>query len=292
MTHTQGRSSYVTTRDGRRLHAAVLDGPPDAPVVVFEAGAGGSRSTWGAVQPAVGAFATAVAYDRSGLGRSEPDPADRTFVRMADDLDDLLDGLTTGDDMRFVLVGHSLGGVIARLAASRRPHRIAGLVLVDPSEEGADDMFRGNTARRVAISTALMRALARTGILRLLGALLFRSAPADVKADLAREATTPRAVETMEQELKTFYPELESWRGAAPELGRVPVTVISGVKGGGMGKAVRGRVNEAHARRAAASPAGRHVLAENSGHQVPITDPGLVVDEVRRLVAGSPEGAS
>ncbi|TWS19951.1 alpha/beta hydrolase [Tsukamurella asaccharolytica] len=290
MTHTQGRSRYVDTRDGRSLHAAVLDGPDGAPVVVFEAGAGATRSSWGAVQPAVAAFAPAVAYDRSGLGRSGPDAEDRTFGRMADDLNDLLDGLANGSSTRFVLVGHSLGGLIVRLAASQRPERIAALLLVDPSEEAAVDVFRGNLERRAAISTALMRVLARTGIVRVLGGLLFRSAPADVRADLAREGATPRAVETMAQELKTYYPELRSWRASSPELGDLPVTVISGAKSGGLGKAVRARVNEAHASRAAASPSGRHVVAANSGHQVPLTDPALIVDEVHRLVVGPAGG--
>ena len=286
MTHTQGRSRFLTTRDGRRLHAAQLDGPDGAPVVVFEAGAGGTRSSGGTVQPPVAAFAPAIAYDRSGLGRSEPDADDRTFGRMADDLNDLLDGLADGDDTRFVLVGHSLGGVIVRLAASRRPDRIAGLVLVDPSDEAAEDMFRGNVERRVTLTTAIARALARTGALRLLGGLLFRGIPADVRADLAREATTQRAIDAMAQELKTFYPELKSWQGAAPDLGDLPVTVISGAKSGGLGKAVRARVNEAHAGRAAASPTGRHVVAQNSGHNVPLTDPEVIVEEIRRRVSG------
>ncbi|CAM3581465.1 alpha/beta fold hydrolase [Tsukamurella ocularis] len=286
MTHTQGRSRYLTTRDGRRLHAAESDGPDGAPTVVFEAGAAGTRSSWGAVQPRVSAFATAVAYDRSGLGRSEPDAAGRTFGRMADDLNDLLDGLADGDDTRFVLVGHSLGGVIVRLAASRRPERVAGLVLVDPSDEAAEDMFRGNVERRMAITTAIMRVAARTPLPRLLGGIAFRGAPADVRADLAREAATPRAVDTMAQELKTFYPELQSWQQGAPDLGDLPVTVISGAKSGGLGKAVRARVNEAHAGRAAASPTGRHVVAAHSGHNVPLTDPELIVDEIRRLVSG------
>lgn len=284
--HTQGDSAYLPTRDGRTLHAAVLPGPADAPIVVFEAGAGGTRSSWGTVQPPVSAFATSVAYDRSGLGRSEPDDADRTFARMADDLGDLLDALAADGADRFILVGHSLGGVLVRLAASRQPERIAGLVLVDPSDEGAEDMFRGNSERRVAMTTTTMRVLARTGALRLLGSVLFRGVPADVRADLAREGTTQRAIDTMGQELRTFYPELASWRGTAPDLSDLPVTVISGAKSGGLGKAVRGRVNEAHAHRAALSPSGRHVVAENSGHNVPLTDPEVIVEEIRRLVNG------
>ncbi|MEV9259193.1 alpha/beta hydrolase, partial [Klebsiella pneumoniae] len=78
-------------------------------------------------------------YDRAGLGRSVPDSAGRTLDRMADDLNDLLDGLEPSSG--FVQVGHSAGGPMVRLAASRRPDRVAGLVLVDPTDEAADLLF-------------------------------------------------------------------------------------------------------------------------------------------------------
>ncbi|MFJ7242872.1 alpha/beta fold hydrolase [Streptomyces olivaceus] len=70
------------------------------------------------LQPAVAPHARAVAYDRSGLGRSTPDPAGRTLARMADDLGALLDHFGPGP---FLLVGHSAGGPLVRLAASRAP---------------------------------------------------------------------------------------------------------------------------------------------------------------------------
>lgn len=70
--HTQGEPESGPTRDGRRLYAMRLAGPesPGLPTVVFEAGSGATRSSWALVQPGVAAFAPAVVYDRSGLGRS------------------------------------------------------------------------------------------------------------------------------------------------------------------------------------------------------------------------------
>ena len=68
----------MPTRDGRSLHAMVLRGPgTNAPTVVFEAGAAASRSTWALIQPEVSAWARAIVYGRSGLGRSEPDRRSR-----------------------------------------------------------------------------------------------------------------------------------------------------------------------------------------------------------------------
>jgi len=289
---TQGRSRYLTTRDGRLLHAAQLDGPPGSPFVVFEAGAGGSRSGWATVQPAVAGFATAVAYDRSGLGRSAPDTGGRSFGRMAHDLNDLLDGLAGEDQARgFVLVGHSLGGPIVRLAAARRPERILGLVLVDPSDEEIGEMLRPMFPYADTAMFAVLRVLAWIGVTRLLTSRMAGDLPADVKEDLIREATEPTAIDTMQEELATFRGELPAWQDAGPDLGDIPITVISGVKTDRAPK-IRAASTAAHARRAAASPHGRHVLAENSGHNVPLTDPNLIVEEIRRLVAGPGADAS
>ena len=287
--HTQGDSAYLPTRDGRSLHAAVLRGPDDAPIVVFEAGAAASRSTWAAVQPAVAGFATAVAYDRSGLGRSAPDPVARTLDRMADDLNDLLDGL--GAERRFVLVGHSAGGPIVRLAASRRPERIAGLVLVDPTDEAADVLF-GRAFKAVeTVTIAVFGALARFGLLGRLFRAQFAGAPADVRADAEREAFTTGVIETQARQAKTFLTEVRRWRDSPPALGDIAVTVISGAKNGdGMPASVRAAANASHEARAQASPRGRHVLAPNSGHYVPLTDPELIVEEIRRIAIATPAG--
>ncbi|MBU2668107.1 alpha/beta fold hydrolase [Actinoplanes bogorensis] len=277
--HTQGPSSWVTTRDGRRLHTASLPAPPasDAPTVVFEAGAAGSRSSWALVQPLVARFARAVVYDRSGLGRSAPDPHGRTLDRMADDLNDLLDGIGPGP---FVLAGHSAGGPIVRLAAARRPDRIAGLVLVDPTDEAATVLF-GRTFRRAEkLAGPAGLVLARTGLLPRLYRFLLDAVPADVRADMVREAFTTSAVRTQIAQARTFLDELALWRGNPPGLGDIPVTVISGGRpGDGMSASVRAAANAAHAERA-----GRHVVAARSGHYVPITEPALIADEIRRLI--------
>ncbi|WP_441898451.1 alpha/beta fold hydrolase [Microbacterium sp.] len=269
------------------MHTASLPGPTvNGVTVVFEAGAADSRSSWALVQLRVAAFARTVVYDRSGLGRSAPNPAERTLDRMADDLNDLLDASPPGP---LILVGHSAGGPIVRLAASRRPDRIAGLVLVDPTDELVGILF--SRAFRLGERAVLQfnRVLARLGLLRRLYQWQLDAMPApDVRTELGEEGFTPGVVRTHAAQARTFLNELATWRQRPPDLGEIPVTVISGTRpGDGLSSRARAQTNTAHAARAAVSPRGRHVLAETSSHYVPFTDPELIAAEIHRLT-GAP----
>ncbi|WP_410665138.1 alpha/beta fold hydrolase [Amycolatopsis sp. lyj-84] len=284
MSHTQGEPDWVVTRDGRRLHAMVLPGPAGVtgPTVVFEAGAAATRSSWAAVQPEVARSARAIVYDRSGLGRSAPDPGGRTLRRMADDLNDVLDHFGPGP---YVLAGHSAGGPIVRQAAARRPERIAGLVLVDPTDEAADVLFGRafRTGERVMIGLGTV--LARLGLLKVVFRGLLRDIPDDVRRDLEREAFTAATMRTHREQARTFLDELAVWRHDPPVLADIPVTVVSGGLGGdGMSAGVRARANASHAHRVAASPGGRHVIAERSGHYIPKTEPEVIAREIVRML--------
>ncbi|WP_040743431.1 alpha/beta fold hydrolase [Nocardia tenerifensis] len=286
--HTQGSAEWVGTRDGRKLFAMVL-GENGGTTVVFEAGAGAGRSSWATVQPEVGKFARAVVYDRSGLGRSAPDSAGRELDRMADDLTDVLDHFGPGP---FILVGHSAGGPIVRLAAARRLDRLAGLVLVDPTDEAADVLFGRGFRRMERGFLAAGYLLARLRLLKVLFRKQLRNLPPDVRRDMEREAFEPSVLRTQRQQARTFLDELATWRDNPPEHGSVPITVISGaLAGDGMNAATRAAAIASHAHRADRSPHGRHVIAENSSHYIPLTEPDLIVSEIARLLpsAQSPD---
>ncbi|MCP2258859.1 Pimeloyl-ACP methyl ester carboxylesterase [Streptoalloteichus tenebrarius] len=282
--HSFGVSSFVTTEDGRRLHF-MARGTGD-PTVVFESGMGFSRSTWGLVQPVVGRRVRAVVYDRAGIGRSDADPRPRTLDRMAGDLGTLLRALGPGP---FVLVGHSWGGPVVRVAAAADPSRIRGLVLVDPSDENCDLYFTPSARRGRACSRLVLPVLARLGLYRLLGGGAGRAQPADVVADHRREDFTVRAARALLAELAPFADELRRLRRQRPELGDIEVSVITGARSSRFGRTLRTAISEAHRRTAAALPNGRLVEARRSGHLVLFSEPEVIVGEILRMVDADPQ---
>ncbi len=276
------RIEWVRTRDGRDLYVERRGPDSRRPMVVLEAGMGLSHHAWGAVVDRLAASVPTVAYDRSGLGRSPADAAPRDLRRLADDLSDLLDHLGDGP---FVLVGHSWGGPVVRLVASERPERVAGLVLVDVTDEGCDEYFGRGAAAQNRLAMALLPAIARTGALRRPVDRLAAMLPEPSASGMRRDDGTAAAAAAQQAELRGHLDDLRQLRLSPPALPPVPVTYISGAAASFLERGRREPLVDAHRTSAAALPQGRHVLAGRSGHHVPFTEPDLVADEVLRIVA-------
>jgi pimeloyl-ACP methyl ester carboxylesterase len=279
----------VRTRDGRELFLTKRPGPSGntAPTVVFEGGLAASRSYWALVQPEVAKSADAVAYDRSGLGRSAPDPAPRNLQRLADDLNELLDGLGAGP---FVLVGHSWGGLIVRVAAAAKPDRIAGLVLVDATDEACDLLFHPSVRRAEKIGQRGSMVLARLGLLGVAFRKLTAALPPAEAADMRKEGYTVAAMRTRRAELGSVFADLTELLDHPLDLAAIPTTVISaGQPSMGINAQALEAIKASHKHRAAESTQGRHVLADHAGHMVPIDAPAIIVAEIERLIRELPD---
>ena len=123
---------------------------PTKPALVFLHGIGGRASGWAPVQQACAAAGhPSLAWDMPGYGESPAiEPYD--FDGLADALAALMDahGL-----QKAVLVGHSLGGMVALQMWARHPGRVAGLVLAASSPafgHGSGDFQQAFIAQRLA----------------------------------------------------------------------------------------------------------------------------------------------
>ena len=127
----------------------VCTGPPTAkPVVILEAGGGASSAAWKGVQAALPATIRACAYDRAGAGKSTPGPEPRSMDAENTDLHTLLQ--TSKIDTPIVFVGHSLGGILARLFVDKYPDSVAGVLLLDPTDED-DVVFNTKINRWITV---------------------------------------------------------------------------------------------------------------------------------------------
>src|SRR2546430_852939 len=109
---------------GYRVHLYCTGTGSPAVVIV---GAGFSVN-WGLVQPEVARFTQVCSYDHSGIGWSESGPKDSCSLRVSEVHTALKNAGIKGP---YVLVGHSLGGLVARLYAGQHPDEVAGMVFVD-----------------------------------------------------------------------------------------------------------------------------------------------------------------
>jgi len=100
---------------------------------VLEMGLGSSLDSWDPFLAEVASRGKVVAYERAGVGQSEPGPLPRDPKQVAKELHLLLQTMEL--EPPFILVGHSLGGLHCRMFAQLYPDQVSGLILIDPQPE-------------------------------------------------------------------------------------------------------------------------------------------------------------
>jgi len=279
------------------------------PTVVFDAALAGSSISWTYVQPAVAEFARACAYDRAGFGRSDRGPLPRTAGRLADELHALL--LNSGEPPPYILVGHSFGGLVTRLFAARHPDLTAGLVLVDPAHP--EDWVTPAPKEQVRIDRGV--ALCRQGlwacrlgvapvVSALVGAGAINAARVVVNAftrgGLGGDidwllAPLWKLPPDARRRLRAYWTRAAFFEALGSQIGSMSTSAAETLEAGAQGYGDlplvtislsnpddhRVRHQEALARR---STRGRHVVASNSGHWIPLDEPATVVAEIRKVV--------
>jgi pimeloyl-ACP methyl ester carboxylesterase len=249
---------------GYSLH--ILCAGVGSPTVVFDAGMGSTSSGWARVLPGVQAFTHACAYDRAGLGQSDPGPKPRTSREMAVDLHALL--ANAGVAGPYVLVAHSSAGFNARLYASLYPREVVGMVLVDCSHPDQNPRFLallppespGDSARLRAFRNDLLM-FGKDPSLNPEG-MDWDASAAQVRAAGSLGAMPLEVLAHGRSELSDDFPPdlaakfLQTWHGMQKEL-------------------------------AGLSSNSTYIVAAESGHDIQNEQPDLVIDSIRRVVAAA-----
>ena len=125
----------MMTANGIELH--VEQQGAGAPALVFLHYWGGSSRTWRHVVRRMAPDFRTVTVDQRGWGRSAALASGYALADMADDVQAVIQAL---DLERYILVGHSMGGKVSQLIASRNPRGLIGLALVAPSPPSPLDL--------------------------------------------------------------------------------------------------------------------------------------------------------
>lgn len=248
-----------------------------SPSVVFVSGTRGAHDDWtvlmdptrpagvrkpneSAVFPQVSRFIRVCAYDRPGTTLLDDKRTHSTPVRQPTtaqqgvaDLHALL--IAAKERGPYVLVGHSWGGLIARLFASTYPDAVVGLVLVDPASE-----FLKNSLTPAQWETY-------------------------IKA-------TKKLIESNDLEAPDHERSLDLLHGT-PRIRTIPVVVLTSDKRfdfGAGGEETWSAWRNAQDRLAKLLNA-KHVSDTSSGHTIQMEQPQLVVDAIRQVVEAVRSGS-
>jgi pimeloyl-ACP methyl ester carboxylesterase len=112
------------------VHYVDYGGPVDGPLMLLVHGLGGSLLNWAAIAPTLAESNRVIAIDLVGFGRTQT-LGRSTSIHENERLLARFIGEVCGQPV--VLVGNSMGGLLALLLASARPDLVTGLVLVDPA---------------------------------------------------------------------------------------------------------------------------------------------------------------
>lgn len=116
---------------GARTRLLRRDGEPGGPLVVLVHGLGGSALNWLEVMAPLAAIGDVVAFDLQGFGEAAPPrPTSPRPVANARFVATVLHALDAGP---VVLVGNSMGGLVATLVAGEHPELVDHLVLLCPA---------------------------------------------------------------------------------------------------------------------------------------------------------------
>jgi pimeloyl-ACP methyl ester carboxylesterase len=266
---------------GYRLHIQCVG--TGSPAVVLEAGLGGMSLDWNLVQNEMGQTTQVCAYDRAGMGWSDPGPQPRTPSQIARELHTLL--ANAGIAGPYVLVGHSVGGKNVRMFARQHPKQVAGMVLVDARSEYADSPVAPATTQSLQQVTgsewSLYGALRRVGLVRLIGASQWGppTLSDQTRTELALLATGQHGLDATAAESLAMTADNAQLQ-VAPSLGDRPLIVLAADDSM---KTVP-RWPEAQHQQAAMSTNGRLTVVEASSHYIQLDHPAVVIDAVQQVV--------
>jgi pimeloyl-ACP methyl ester carboxylesterase len=235
--------------------------------VILESGLNDTAAVWSAVQGAVARTTRVCSYDRANVLGGANDLSDpgastprlRSAAELVTDLHALLGAAAVPGP--YVLVGHSVGGLLVRLYAATYPEEVVGMVLVDATHED-------NWAR---LEEEIGPELWPTAV-----ALFTQAVTGGVLEPLDLEVTAAQVRDAREERPLQPMPLVVLTHTQPPDA----ATLLPGLSVEASERLWR----EHQADLTMLLPDSQQILAEQSGHYIQHDRPDLVIDAIADVI--------
>jgi pimeloyl-ACP methyl ester carboxylesterase len=201
-----------------------------SPTVILQAGGLADSLWWYWVQNQVATSTQVCAYDRPGMGWSEPVAGTRDADTMTQELHTLLQ--QAGVPAPYIMVGHSYGAVLTRIYAAQHPDEITGIVLVDSAvllpDHFADQSEFDAWKAQWDVAEFIINWMTRMGAMRFIAPDAFEEDgyPAVIAAEIRALQARNQVLDADFAEFVTAYWALTKASAKAETLGDLPTIVL------------------------------------------------------------------
>jgi pimeloyl-ACP methyl ester carboxylesterase len=284
---------------GHKLHLNIVGN--GTPSVIMENGSGDFSFIWNLVQPEVAKFTRTVSYDRAGYAWSEAGPMPRTSRQICLELHTALQNAEITPP--YILVGQSFGGFLVRAFARYYPKEVVGMVLVEAVHENMRIMIGDKPTRIREFATARAEPAPQS---------FFKPVKSSLKKPLTLDSSIffpmnklPERIQKMQiwaQSQESYRAASDSEMSWSPEdvarlyqhagepsyrLGNIPLIVLTRGKGGYDGRkdslALETERLYFQKELSELSTNSKHIIDENSGHNIHLEDPGTVINAIKEV---------
>ncbi len=273
---------------GHKLHY-LKKGNGDA-TIIFETGVEfGGHIVWRNIQEKLSKNFTTLSYDRAGALHSQRGESPKTCASMAEELHILVKKLALPKP--YILVGHSLAGLILRSFVDKYPEDVVGAVLLDPSHPDTFGDFPPKTRKKYTNFPPMwvVAPFLRLGVIRIVFSKLV--AKATLNSVKSEKENYKEAVDLIHKGFIAYIEEIRnilkfSAETKGLEFREIPVVVLGATKPtfdtpeDWDGVKV---MNENHINKTVkSSPNGRYI-AVDCPHTIQFEKPELVVEVVEEF---------
>jgi pimeloyl-ACP methyl ester carboxylesterase len=273
-------------------------------VIVIETGIGGSFYNWYSFVKEIKEDFTVVLYHRAGYGKSQTSNNPRTTRNIAEELNSLLNKIRIKE--KFILMGHSFGGLCVQQYAKMYPNKLKSIILIDSTSYNFKQLYMLDTPvlsshieinKRVEwdidFSKKSKDELKNENENRISE---FRKRIPDIEMnDIEEFFTSPTLYKTTAEELKNWDVDSKDIRSIS-SFPNIPLTVIARDNKIAEKYWVNCNIPEKEATLYEAewrklqielsklSNKGKFIIAENSGHEIYLDRPDIIIQYLKTLI--------